>query len=171
MRPFYLVFFIFSFLLVSCTQPTDSTDKQAVERERIEVSGSIREDTVWESRKEYVVTGDVTVEEGVTLTIQPDVQILFKKETEWDYYGITVEGTSMADGGNSTTAILFTPLDKLVYPTGFTSGPPEWARKPGDWRGIEASPLRLSRTVEASSDSSSVIRYCRIAAGGTSLTL
>ena len=36
-------------------------------------------------------------------------------------------------------------------------------RTPEDWRGIEASPLRLSRTVETSSDRSSVIQYCRIA--------
>ena len=96
---------------------------------------------MWESGKEYYVTGNVTVEAGATLTIQPDVQGVFKKETESDYYGLTVEGTLIADGGDSTTAIVF------------TSSAPEWATKPGDWRGIE---------VEASSDSSSVIRYCRI---------
>ena len=62
-------------------------------------------------------------------------------ESADDYVGITVEGTLIADGGDSTGTILF------------TSGAPEWARKPGDWRGIE---------VKASSDSSSVIRYCRI---------
>ena len=44
-------------------------------------------------------------------------------------------------GGDSATAILFTCEAE------------EWARKPGDWRGIE---------VEASTDSSSVTRYCRI---------
>jgi len=32
--------------LLSCAQPTDSTDEGAVERERSEVSGSIVEDTV-----------------------------------------------------------------------------------------------------------------------------
>ena len=139
---FYLSTFILSFLLASCAQPTGSTDGGALEQERIEVSGSVSEDTLWETGKEYYVTEDVIVESGVTLTIQPDVWVLFKKESQSDYYGITVEGTLLADGGDSTTAILF------------TSGAPEWARKPGDWRGIE---------VEASSDSSSVIRYCRIA--------
>ena len=48
-------------LWFSCAQPTDSTDKGTVERERVEVSGSIpslrsrvtfSEDTVWESGKE-----------------------------------------------------------------------------------------------------------------------
>ena len=103
--------------------------------------GPISEDAVWESGKEYVVTGDVIVEADATLTIQPDVVVKFAHERADEYYGITVEGTLIADGGDSTTAILF------------TSGAAEWAKKPGDWRGIE---------VEASSDSSSVIRYCRI---------
>ena len=75
----------------------------------------------------------MTVEAGVTLTIQPDVWALFEKESQSDYYGITIEGTLIADlsacghaqagGGDSTMAILF------------TSGAAEWARKPGDWRG------------------------------------
>ena len=63
--------------------------------------------------------------------------VKFAHEGPDDYYGITVKGTLMADpslrsrvtfGGDSTTAILF------------TSGAEEWAEKPGDWRGIEASP-------------------------------
>jgi len=112
-------------LFLSCAQPTDSTDDGAVERERVEVSGSISEDAVWESGKEYVVTGDVIVEAGATLTIQPEVVVKFSHERADDYYGITVEGTLIADGGDSTTAILF------------TSGASEWAKKPGDWRGIE----------------------------------
>ena len=48
-------------------QPTDSTHKGTVERERVEVSGPISEDAVWECGKEYYVTGDVTVEAGATL--------------------------------------------------------------------------------------------------------
>ena len=87
----------------------------------------------------------------MTLTIQPDVVVTFAHDRADDYYGITVKGTLIGDGEHSTTAILF------------TSGAAEWTRKPGDWKGIEASPLRLSRTVEESSDSSSMIRYCRIA--------
>ena len=142
---FYLLSFI---LLLSCFPSTNSppSDEGTV-RERVEVSGSIVEDTVWESGKEYVVTGDVTVEAGATLTIQPDVVAKFAHEHADDvasltkYYGITVEGTLIADGGDSTGAILF------------TSGAEEWAKKPGDWRSIE---------VEGSSDSSSVIRHGRI---------
>ena len=88
-------------LFLSCAQPTDSTDEGSVERERIEVSGSISEDAVWASGKEYAVTGDVTVEAGATLTLQPDVVVKFAHERADDYYGITVVGTLMADGGGS----------------------------------------------------------------------
>ena len=139
---FPFIFYLYTFILpLSCSQPTDSTDDGVVVRERIEVSGPISEDEVWESGKEYFVTGDVTVEAGATLTIQPDIVVKFAHDRSDEYNGLTVEGTLMADGGDSTGTILF------------TSGADEWTRKPGDWRGIE---------VEARSDSSSVIRYCRI---------
>ena len=82
---------------------------------------------MWESGKEYYVTGDVTVAAGATLTIQPDGVVKFAHERADEYYGITVEGTLMADGGDSTRAILF------------TSGEEEWARKPGDRKGIEVA--------------------------------
>ena len=69
------------------------------------MSGSISEDAVWESGKEYYVTGDVTVKAGATLTIDPDVVVKFRHERADEVVGITVEGTLMADGGNSTARI------------------------------------------------------------------
>ena len=48
------------------------------------------------------------MEAGATLTIQPDVVVKFKHERADDYHGIAVEGTLIADGGDSTTATLFT---------------------------------------------------------------
>jgi len=88
-------------LLLSCSSSPDSppSDDGVVERERVEVSGSIAEDAVWESGKEYVVTGDVTVAAGATLTIEPDVVVKFAHERADEYYGITVEGTLIADRG------------------------------------------------------------------------
>ena len=68
---YFVVAFVLPLLFLSCAQPTDSTDDGAVERERVEVSGSISEDAVWESGKEYYVTGDVIVEAGAMLTILP----------------------------------------------------------------------------------------------------
>ena len=148
------LFALVCFVFAGCSKSTNFTE--APVRERVVVSGFIIENTVWKSGKDCYVTGDVTVEAGATLTIQPDVVVKFAHERAdllvrrartqtGDYYGITVEGTLIAGGGDSTTAIVFTPLDMLFYPTGFTSGAAEWARKPGDWRGIEASPLRLKR--------------------------
>ncbi len=126
---FYLLSFILSF---SCSPSTDAPPSyEGTVRERVEVFGPISEDAVWESGKEYVVTGDVTVKQGVTLTIQPEVVVKFAHERADDYYGITVKETLIADpslrsrvtfGGDSTTAILF------------TSDAPEWAKKPGDCR-------------------------------------
>ncbi len=81
-----------SFILIfACSPSTDAppSDEGTV-RERVEVSGPISEDTVWESGKEYYVTGDVTVEAGATLTIQPDGMVKFAHGCADDYYGITV---------------------------------------------------------------------------------
>ena len=91
-------------LLFSCTQPTDSTDKRTVERERIEAFGLITRDTVWERGKDYLVVGDVVVEEGSTLTIEPDVRIFFKANTEEDYPGLIVKGTLLTDGSDRSTS-------------------------------------------------------------------
>ena len=105
-RCIFFIFYLLSFILIlSCAQPTDSTDEGTVERECVEVSGLITQDAVWQSGKEYVVTGDVTVEAEATLTIQPDVVVKLAHEHPDDvapltkYYGITEEGTLIADGG------------------------------------------------------------------------
>ena len=58
----------------------------------IDVSGSISEDTVWSAETVRVV-GDVTVEDGVTLTIAPGVLVEFQ-----DYYSLAVAGTLLALG-------------------------------------------------------------------------
>jgi len=58
----------------------------------IEVSGSIVEDTLWDAETVRVV-GDVTIENGVTLTIAPGVLVEFQ-----DYYSLTVAGTLLAIG-------------------------------------------------------------------------
>ena len=103
---FSFTFYLLSFILfLSCAQPTDSTDEGTVEREQVEVSGSIVEDAVWECKKEYVVTGDVTVKQGATLTIQPDVVVKFTHEHADEYVGITVEGTLIADEEDVSTGI------------------------------------------------------------------
>ena len=59
-----------SFILVlACSSSTDPNSENSSPRERVTVSGPISEDTVWEFGKEYVVTGDVMVEAGATLSL------------------------------------------------------------------------------------------------------
>jgi len=87
-------------LSLSCSPSTDAPPSHdgTVARERVEVSGSIAEDTVWESGKEYVVTGDVTVEVGATLTLRPEVVVKFAHERADEYVGITVGGSWCSKG-------------------------------------------------------------------------
>ena len=61
-------------------------------RDEITVSGSITEDTVWSADKVNVV-GDITVEDTVTLSIEPGVLVEFH-----DYYKLEVLGRVLAVG-------------------------------------------------------------------------
>jgi len=101
-----LLCLVFIIGVAGCSKSTDSNVPiDEPPRERIEVSGPISEDVVWESGKEYLVTGDVTVEAGATLTIQPEVVVKFAHERADEVIGITVERTLVADGGDSKMAI------------------------------------------------------------------
>lgn len=66
---------------------------------------------MWESGKDYVVTGDVIVEAGATLTIQPNIVVKFAHGRADDvasltkYSGITVKWTLMADEEDVSTGI------------------------------------------------------------------
>ena len=61
-------------------------------RDAIDFSGNISADTVWSAETVRVV-GDVTIEDGVTLTIDPGVRVEFV-----DYYSLVVDGTLFALG-------------------------------------------------------------------------
>jgi len=69
-----------------------------------DVSGTVSSDITWDSDTVSVV-GDVSIDNGVTVTIAPGTVVLYK-----DYYGITVNGTVMAKGTESDS-IRFTPID------------------------------------------------------------
>jgi parallel beta-helix repeat protein len=67
------------------------------------VSGPINSDTTWYfADSPYIVMGDVTVEPGFTLIIEPGVEVKFD-----DTYSIIVDGTLIADG-TSINTIKFT---------------------------------------------------------------
>jgi hypothetical protein len=66
------------------------------------VSGPIAADTTWaHTNSPITVTGDVTVQNGVTLTIEPGVRVQFNAGT-----GLTVDGRLLAEG-QQTNHILF----------------------------------------------------------------
>jgi hypothetical protein len=68
-----------------------------------DVSGHITQDTTWDlTGSPYIVTGDVTVDAGFTLTIKPGVQVRFNGN-----FGIIILGRLSAEGGE-TQPILFT---------------------------------------------------------------
>lgn len=81
---------------------------------QINVSGSISGN--WMNTDTYIVTGNITVPSGQTLTIQPGTNIKFN-----GYYSITVDGSLIANG---------TPLNTIL----FTSNLPSPA--PGSWNRI-----------------------------------
>ena len=65
---------------------------------------------MWEQGKDYVMVGNVVVEENLVLTIEPDVRIFVKADTEEDYCGLIVKGRLLADGGDALHAIRFAPV-------------------------------------------------------------
>lgn len=76
------------------------------------VSGSISSNTTWSSEN-IIVTGDITINNGVTLNIDPGVNVLFLGP-----YSISVEGTIIADG---------TASEQILFSSGYD----------GEWSGIK----------------------------------
>ncbi|MFA5761309.1 MAG: right-handed parallel beta-helix repeat-containing protein, partial [Dehalococcoidales bacterium] len=81
----------------------------------IEVSGFISVDSIWESAYNYLVTEDVLLSQGTTLTIEPGVIIKFSNET-----GLYIDGTLKAIGTESDP-IIFTSAQNV--PSGLDWGP------------------------------------------------
>jgi len=102
-----------------------------------DVSGAITEDTTWTVGKSpYVVTGDVTVNNSVTLTVDPGVEVRFDGN-----HALIVRGTLDAEGTAS-------------QPIVFTSNQAEPA--PGDWAFLDFR----------SDSTASVVRHAVVEYGG-----
>jgi len=108
------------------------------------VSGVISANMVWKYPGIYVISGDITVEPGVTLTIEPGVEV-----RAMGYRGLTVNGALVASG---------TEERKIV----FTSQRIEDLR-PGRWPGIIFN--------DASNDNISLIKHATVEYAETGLTL
>ncbi|KPK83603.1 MAG: hypothetical protein AMS27_12420 [Bacteroides sp. SM23_62_1] len=74
----------------------------------IEVSGDIAADTTW-SADTVKVTGDVTVQDDITLTIIPGTYVEFQ-----GYYSLRVKGSLKAEGSTGDT-IIFTIKDTTGF--------------------------------------------------------
>ena len=96
------------------------------------VSGTLTNDTTWTAGgSPYVVTGSLSIPEGVTLTINPGTVVKF----DHVYADLTVHGTLLAQG-TSDAPIVFTSLKDDSY-GGDTNGNGD-ATTPADrdWEGI-----------------------------------
>ncbi len=114
------------------------------------VSGQIASNTTWSQN--VLVTGDVTVISGVTLTISPGVTVFFAANSDdraagnWtDRSEIAVYGTLIAEGTSQ-------------MPIYFTSNAA--AKAPGDWGAIV-----IHKNSTASSLANCVIRYAEYGVG------
>ena len=119
-------------------------------------SGSATVRGTWHRDLPFVIEGDLTIETGVVLTLEPGVVV--KLTTAYSYYrcNIIVNGGLVANG-TTTDRIIFTSIhDDGAGGDTNNNGSQSWPG-PGDWKGIQFT---------ASSLSSSSVAYANIAYGG-----
>ena len=115
------------------------------------VGGVINEDTTWTKvNSPYIVTNNVLVSSGVTLTIDPGVTVKFNSAK-----GLQIEGQLIAQGTESEPIV-------------FTSNQPSPA--PGDWVNILFTDTSVDATYDGSGNyiNGSIMRYCTMEYGGGS---
>ena len=92
------------------------------------VSGTISSDTTWSlANSPYLVTGDVTVNPGVRLTIEPGVVVKFHAAKN-----LTVNGILNAIGAPDSRIVFTSIKDDSVGGDSNGDGSATWPR-PGDW--------------------------------------
>jgi parallel beta-helix repeat protein len=111
------------------------------------VSGVLTQSSTWTtSNSPYVVTGNILVSSGVTLTIEPGTRITFQSGTF-----LQINGTLIADG-NASALIVFTSAQN--------------SPAAGDWGPIFLTSSSVGATVSGSDYvSGSVFRYAQIEYG------
>ena len=81
----------------------------------LEHAGPITQNTTWTSADEHIVTGDVTVPAGLTLTVEAGAVIKFKPLSDSTSSGadngrseLRVDGGSLIVNGTATSPVTFT---------------------------------------------------------------
>jgi hypothetical protein len=116
----------------------------------ITVSGVISSNTTWTNGNVYLVNGDVTVQPGVTLTIQPGAIVKLQGSRR-----LLINGRLSAVGTPSMPVYFTSYRDDAIG--GDTDGGGSSSGSPGDWGWIEFSPT---------SDDSSQIAYATLRYAG-----
>jgi parallel beta-helix repeat protein len=122
-----------------------------------EVGGTISSNTTWTvANSPYIISSDVTVDGGVTLTIDPGVVVKFDYGKE-----LTIKGILSAVGTSEAT-IIFTSLKDDTY-GGDTNGDGTLSSPtPGDWDCI-----KFYKETSAS-EARGTLKYCVVKYGGSS---
>jgi len=84
-------FFLFPLSLINCTKtPTNSDNTN-----QLTVNSAITQNTTWTSGTDYIIEGTVTVEQGVSLNITCNVDILFKVDYEGNKGKLWINGSML----------------------------------------------------------------------------
>ncbi|MCI0406025.1 MAG: hypothetical protein L0209_08140, partial [candidate division Zixibacteria bacterium] len=90
--------------------------------------GRISQNTTWGPNKTYAITGDVTVDYGVTLTIQPGTVIKFQKNEDNQSSGGSTTKSELIIKG--TLTCLGTLTDSIIFTSSATTP------SNGDWGSV-----------------------------------
>lgn len=116
------------------------TPPAARTRQTIEASGPIAVDTIWDADT-IAVTGNISIEKGITLTIRPGAAVIFQGP-----YGMTVMGRLLAIG---------TPEERVTFTAGMAKRADGSLGRTDAWQGI-----RFPMT--SSTNDSTRLEYCVI---------
>jgi hypothetical protein len=101
---------------------------------------TILANTVWDKAgSPYLITGDVTVKEGVTLTVQAGVKVIFLTDSDSTVGGDTPYDSELRVNG--TLSVVGTEAEPVL----FTSS--EETKRAGQWGGIYAATAKLNYAV------------------------
>ncbi|KGO87312.1 hypothetical protein Q765_06500 [Flavobacterium rivuli WB 3.3-2 = DSM 21788] len=169
---FYLAGVVMSMLAVTSCSDDDSTTTTppVAGSDLVELSGNLDTQTLTKDKK-YLIKGQVFVNEGKTLTVQPGTVVYGDKATKGTLI-IGLGGKIMAEG---------TATEPIV----FTSALEEGTRDRGDWGGIvllgKAKVNQASPAIEGitpavvyggtnDADNSGILKYVRVEFAGIELT-